>query len=249
MNKLGNMSPKSYVVNTERICSAYLLLAQPHVSFTGIARVLLLRHLYPFWMIHVSPALQEDEEALQDFKNKILPTLPQSHKAIFEEAFVNTDEHGWPLSTVVLERLHPAPDSTSAPPRESSSQRSDSFHQPALHESSSTSNPDDNKIRLLIRHPIISPCSIFGRATKGFVALDLGEKKLKFLKDSWRYHGGDYHPEIEVYEKLQQAAGVKNIAKVEGGGDILDKNGRPQTTVTHPYLKVESEDHAEYLPQ
>ncbi|KAI0793364.1 hypothetical protein C8Q75DRAFT_731103 [Abortiporus biennis] len=196
----------------------------------------------------VSPALQEDEEALQDFKNEILPTLLESHKAMFEEAFFDTDERGLPLCTVVLEKLHPAPDSTSAPPRESPSQRSDSFHQPALHESSFTSNPDDNKIRLLIRHPITSPCSIFGRATKGFVALDLGEKKLKFLKDSWSYHGGNYHPEIEVYGKLQQA-GVKNIAKVEGGGDVLGVDGKPQTTFAHSYLKVKSDDDEEYLPQ
>ncbi|KAI0795553.1 hypothetical protein C8Q75DRAFT_730482 [Abortiporus biennis] len=198
----------------------------------------------------VSPARQEDEDALQDFKNEILPTLPPSHKAMFEQAFngVDADDQGWPLLTVVLDRLPPVPNSISAPPEKSSSQPSDSFDQPSLQVSSSTSNSDDKKIRLLIRYPRISSRSPFGRATKGFVALDLGEKKLKFLKDSWRYHGGDYHPEIDVYGKLQQA-GVKNIAKVEGGGDVLGVDGKPQTTFAHTYLKVKSNDDEEYLPQ
>ncbi|KAL4244569.1 hypothetical protein ABKN59_009941 [Abortiporus biennis] len=198
----------------------------------------------------VSPACQEDEEALQDFKNDILPTLPTSHKAMFEQAFngVDADDQGWPLLTVVLDKLPPVPNSTSVPPQGSSSQPSGSLDQPCLQESSSASNPDHKKIRLLIRYPRISTRSPFGRATKGFVALDLGEKKLKFLKDSWRYHGGDYHPEIEVYGKLQQA-GVKNIAKVEGGGDVLGVDGKPQTTFAHSYLKVKSDDDEEYLPQ
>ncbi|KAL4247544.1 hypothetical protein ABKN59_007356 [Abortiporus biennis] len=198
----------------------------------------------------VSPARQEDEEALQDFQDEILPTLPTSHKAMFEQAFngVDADDQGWPLLTVVLDRLPPVPNSTSAPPQKSSSQPSDSLDQPSPQESSSTSNSDDKKIRLLIRYPRISSRSPFGRATKGFVALDLGEKKLKFLKDSWRYHGGDYHPEIEVYGKLQKA-GVKYIAKVEGGGDVLGVDGKPQTTVAHSYLKVKSDDDEEYLSQ
>ncbi|KAI0793313.1 hypothetical protein C8Q75DRAFT_555605 [Abortiporus biennis] len=104
-------------------------------------------------------------------------------------------------------------------------------------------------MQLLIRYPRISTRSPFGCAMKGFVALDLAEKKLKFLKDSWRYNGGDYHPEIEVYEKLQKV-GVKNIAKVEGG-DVLGVDGKPQTTVAHVHLNKNRnpDDTEEYLEQ
>ncbi|KAL4251308.1 hypothetical protein ABKN59_005659 [Abortiporus biennis] len=56
------------------------------------------------------------------------------------------------------------------------------------------------------------------------------------LKDSWRYDDKAYHPELEVYKKLQ-ASGVKYIAKAEGGGYVHDPDSNdPQVTVAHSYL-------------
>ncbi|KAI0792901.1 hypothetical protein C8Q75DRAFT_587079 [Abortiporus biennis] len=64
----------------------------------------------------------------------------------------------------------------------------------------------------------------------------MDEMKLKFLKDCWRYDNVKYHAEHEVYEKLR-AAKVNNIAKVEGGGDVVDAEGEPQVTAAHWYLR------------
>ncbi|KAL4250934.1 hypothetical protein ABKN59_005226 [Abortiporus biennis] len=170
-----------------------------------------------------------DLQLLEDFKTDKLESLVATHEEFFNEAFEDqVGEAQWPMRVIEVESF--APKST---------------------------RPINKKIRLLIRAPRVSSRSPFGRATKGFVALDLEELRLKFLKDSWRYVGGNYNPELEVYEKLYKA-GVKNIATVEGGGDVMDppsdapdassghSEPQAQTISSHAYL---GDDKLSRLPQ
>ncbi|KAI0791179.1 hypothetical protein C8Q75DRAFT_62534 [Abortiporus biennis] len=156
-----------------------------------------------------------DLQRLEDFKTDKLESLVATHEEFFNEAFENkVGEAQWPMRVIEVEPF--APKSTRLV---------------------------NKKIRLLIRVPRVSSRSPFGRATKGFVALDLDELRLKFLKDSWRYVGGNYNPELEVYEKLYKA-GVKNIATIEGGGDVtypspvdaLRSKPQAQNTSSHVHL-------------
>ncbi|CAL1715112.1 unnamed protein product [Somion occarium] len=77
----------------------------------------------------------------------------------------------------------------------------------------------DEKSYFLIGKPRTSCPSMFGRATKGFIAFDLVQHDFVWLKDSWRLASQRYHPEWEVYRKLN-AKGVKNIATMRCGGDV-----------------------------
>ncbi|KAL4251359.1 EKC/KEOPS complex subunit BUD32 [Abortiporus biennis] len=171
----------------------------------------------------------DDLEKLKEFKATKLPKLQRNHRDFFKESFDDQEaERNWPLRVIELEPFHhQCTEDKSVPPAE-------------------------NKLRLLIRAPRISTRSPFGRGTKGFVALDTADLKLKFLKDSWRYDGGSYHPELEVYQRLYKHD-VKNIATVEGGGDVLDPDPQvaeskwdAQRTASHGYLKT---DDLHHLPQ
>ncbi|KAI0792907.1 hypothetical protein C8Q75DRAFT_804617 [Abortiporus biennis] len=172
----------------------------------------------------ISQPDDKDKAILAAFRNNKLPSLPPNHQAMFKQAFdlENTEDDGWPIVKIELDRL-------------SSTESDDDSIQPP-----STEEHSEKKINLLIRYPRVSSRSPFGRATKGFVALDLGEQKLKFLKDCWRYEGGDYHPEIEVYKKLRKG-NARNIATVEGGGDVFDSVGdkERQVTLAQKYLSTE----------
>ncbi|KAL4245615.1 hypothetical protein ABKN59_009738 [Abortiporus biennis] len=190
----------------------------------------------------VIKASAEDEHVLEAFRMEQLPSLVKSHKYMFKEAFdlEGVEEQDWPLTKIEVKKLDetdsntrvaqvpPLPENATDPPSNLSS-----MGEPSTSKS----------IRLLIRYPRVSSRSHCGRATKGFVALDMDEMKLKFLKDRRRYDDDRYfHPELEVYKKLG-AANVKNIAKVEGVGDVVDEDGEIQFTIADQYLSAWGTNH------
>lgn len=71
--------------------------------------------------------------------------------------------------------------------------------------------------RFLIGRPVTPSPSLFGRATKGFVAFDPIRDRFVFLKDSWRSDAS--RPEWEIYCGLI-AAGVHHIPTLICGGDV-----------------------------
>lgn len=76
-----------------------------------------------------------------------------------------------------------------------------------------------------------------GRATRGYVAYDLEDNTLVFLKDQWRANAEGCHPELETYKRLKQA-NVSHVATAIAGGDVLDpRTGSPQRTVSQIYLE------------
>ena len=76
-----------------------------------------------------------------------------------------------------------------------------------------------------------------GRCTKGYVAFDLEDNELVFLKDQWRSVGAK-HTELETYQELHKY-GVKCIATVLAGGDVVDDDDAAvQSTISQRYLKM-----------
>ncbi|KAI0785644.1 hypothetical protein C8Q75DRAFT_324340 [Abortiporus biennis] len=173
---------------------------------------------------------EKDLKRLYEFQANKVPRLVPNHQECFEDAFVKNKDQ-FPVVKVHLERILPA-----------------SHDQPLQH-------PSDDVLRLLIGAPSTNSYSQFGRCTKGFIAFDLDERRLKCIKDCWRYDENTYHPELEVYKRLRE--GIKsvpysqaNLAIAEGGGDVVDSHKRVQETVTDSFLnKKWAKVHRKFLSQ
>lgn len=76
----------------------------------------------------------------------------------------------------------------------------------------------------LVRNPSTNSAEATGRATKGYVAFDVGTNMFRFLKDSWRTDAQNVHPELEVYCRLKAAITppVEGLASVCCGGDLKE---------------------------
>ncbi|KAI0782041.1 hypothetical protein C8Q75DRAFT_811974 [Abortiporus biennis] len=165
----------------------------------------------------------EDLEALENFRINKAPNFVPNHQEFFRHAFFDHQKH-YPIVKVHLDMLQ-------SPPKISLDNRPEPSWQKTL--------------RLLIGAPRTEAYSPFGRGTKGFIAFDLEEKRLKFVKDCWRYHGDGsfYHPELEVYERIQERVKLGptvGLAIAEGGGDVIHPSGpdKVQDTVTDKYLNT-----------
>lgn len=91
----------------------------------------------------------------------------------------------------------------------------------------------EKTLDLIVRKPFYDTYSACGRATKGFAAYDLRERRLVFLKDYWRTDDEKTTSEAEIYRLLVKA-GVQNLADNIASGDVLFEN-IPQTTLTDMY--------------
>ncbi|TFY55428.1 hypothetical protein EVG20_g9320 [Dentipellis fragilis] len=95
---------------------------------------------------------------------------------------------------------------------------------------------------LLIARPMASAKSLHGRCTRGYLAYDLKERTVSFLKDFWRPDSPRITAEHEVYKRLA-AHKVSNIATCEDSEDVSDSHGQWQVTKTHGAV-----DHRFHLP-
>ncbi|PSR76425.1 hypothetical protein PHLCEN_2v8460 [Hermanssonia centrifuga] len=80
------------------------------------------------------------------------------------------------------------------------------------------------------------PC---GRATQGYIAWDVGRRKLVFLKDTWRPVDSDSSSlsEKEAYEILGEHK-IPYVPTVLIAEDVLSSTGEPQQTVTQDYSEI-----------
>lgn len=83
--------------------------------------------------------------------------------------------------------------------------------------------------------PVAAQSSLTGRCTKGFVAFDLENNRLCFVKDYWRPLAQLVHPEWEVYIRLKEH-NVRCVATAIAGGDVGAPNN-PQVTVTDQHFQ------------
>ncbi|KAI0793370.1 hypothetical protein C8Q75DRAFT_804188 [Abortiporus biennis] len=159
---------------------------------------------------------------------------------------VGTEDSGWPLLKVTLNKVLAL---SSSPSKASYSEDTSPNSASKLSPDFKSPKPDRNKLQLLIYYSRIFTQSPFGRATKDYVMLDLDKMRLKFFKDCWQYEEGNYNSEIDVYYTLLDV-GIKNIGKVKGGGNVLDKDRKPQSIVVQEYLKKSfNNNDEEYLSQ
>ncbi|EJF58077.1 hypothetical protein DICSQDRAFT_149368 [Dichomitus squalens LYAD-421 SS1] len=96
---------------------------------------------------------------------------------------------------------------------------------------------------LYVGKPAFSNLSLFGRCTRGYVAIEkeTGEDgsvtySIRYLKDSWRNDHPNVHPEHEVYERLRSRGVVEYIPTCLGGEDVLGVAGAWQQTRTGELL-------------
>ncbi|TFY61764.1 hypothetical protein EVG20_g6936 [Dentipellis fragilis] len=82
---------------------------------------------------------------------------------------------------------------------------------------------------LLIARPMASTKSLHGRCTRGYIAYDLKERTVSFLKDFWRQDSPRVIAEHEVYKRLA-AHKVSNIATCDDSEDVRDAHGQWQVT-------------------
>ncbi|KAA1467249.1 hypothetical protein DENSPDRAFT_832253 [Dentipellis sp. KUC8613] len=99
----------------------------------------------------------------------------------------------------------------------------------------------------LIAAPAEYRVVVTGRASFGYVALDLQRKKKVWLKDSWRINVDGMEKEYQIYVKLRDR-GVRNIATLVCGGDVGVQKTLTQDYADKPwrYGKVELLLHRHY---
>ncbi|KAJ3506913.1 hypothetical protein NLJ89_g6598 [Agrocybe chaxingu] len=88
---------------------------------------------------------------------------------------------------------------------------------------------EDGKTRdFAVWGAMAEPKSLTGRATRAYPAYDLVERKVVFLKDTWRAAVDGMEKESDILKELN-AAGVRHVPKFQCGDDIP---GEYHTTVT-----------------
>lgn len=93
--------------------------------------------------------------------------------------------------------------------------------------------------RLVINRPFAGEPCLFGRATRAYIAYDLQEHRLVFLKDAWRISSSQLRAEFKIYKELHAHA-IPHVPEVWYGGDVLALDGTRQKTLTQA-LAVEEE--------
>ncbi|KAI0726464.1 hypothetical protein C8Q72DRAFT_526533 [Fomitopsis betulina] len=89
----------------------------------------------------------------------------------------------------------------------------------------------------LVGKPHFMGNSPTGSGTKGFIAYDVTENRLVFLKDCWRPEAETYHPEGEVYLHLH-SHNVDFIATPVAAGDVVDDEAGIHTTCADTLLNT-----------
>ncbi|GJE92009.1 hypothetical protein PsYK624_081620 [Phanerochaete sordida] len=87
---------------------------------------------------------------------------------------------------------------------------------------------------LVVNRPFAGHHSVTGRATRAYIAYDLLQGRLVFMKDSWRDTDPKLLPEFDTYQELREHE-VPFIPKVLYGGDVHDLGGQRHETLTHVY--------------
>ena len=93
---------------------------------------------------------------------------------------------------------------------------------------------------LIIRRPFSAHSSLWGRATRAYVAYDVKAARLVCLKDTWRLDDPELRAESKIYRELKRHD-VPNIPTVLYGGDVRNPNRRPQETFTQALAEEEDD--------
>ncbi|TFY83845.1 hypothetical protein EWM64_g159 [Hericium alpestre] len=102
-----------------------------------------------------------------------------------------------------------------------------------IHKVTVHNDADNLDYYYLVSAPTDWNLSLTGRATRGYVALDMKTKKLVWLKDSWRIDVDELEKEVDIYVLLHEKE-VDHIAPLVCGGDVVG-----QKTITRDYINKE----------
>ena len=106
-------------------------------------------------------------------------------------------------------------------------------------------------MELLVQRPIFDTNTPLGRATRGYIALELPKKSggtkdestsdpnkepQLFLKDTWRVNHPLLKAETHMY-RLLESYGVPHVPRVICGGDVRDADGNTQDTICRQWAK------------
>ncbi|VDC00022.1 unnamed protein product [Peniophora sp. CBMAI 1063] len=87
----------------------------------------------------------------------------------------------------------------------------------------------------VVGRPISNPRAFTGRTSTGFVAYDIVDNDLAYLKDAWYSDDPDILPEGEIYRRLQPKQGEErciSIPTLVCAGDVRYGDGRLQITLS-----------------
>ncbi|KAI0645048.1 hypothetical protein C8Q79DRAFT_748321 [Trametes meyenii] len=109
--------------------------------------------------------------------------------------------------------------------------------------------PDDLPFvshRCLVGRPHYMSGYLTGKGTRGFVAYDLTEKKVVYIKDSWRELSRNVHSEYDVYQRLYERIapvvlhGAHMYLTVRAGGDVCGPPLESNDAQVNPAIRVQS---------
>ena len=88
----------------------------------------------------------------------------------------------------------------------------------------------------IVGAPFHTTCSTPGRGTRTFLAYDLQDKSIKFLKDTW-VPSLATSPEMDAYRLLHEKD-IPYVMHPVCGGFVRDDEGAPQSTTNHKWASV-----------
>ena len=88
----------------------------------------------------------------------------------------------------------------------------------------------------IVRRPFSENSSLWGRATRAYLAYDLAEERLVCLKDTWRLDDPDLRPETSTFRELKSHE-IPHVPEVLYGGDVHMGDDQPQETLSQTYAE------------
>ncbi|EED83670.1 predicted protein [Postia placenta Mad-698-R] len=172
----------------------------------------------------VQEATPAEIKTMKDWKKKAVKTKRMSkyHAQCFEAAM----GEAWPIYKVIVPKEDVVCDA-SLRPKDAGGSSTDSITATSDHE-------------YLFGKPLNTTRSPTGRGMAGHAAYDIQNRRLVYLKSSWRADLEKSHQEHEIYIRLWQN-GVRYIARPVSGGDVRSSrysDDSVQRTLTQKYIKA-----------
>lgn len=96
---------------------------------------------------------------------------------------------------------------------------------------------------LIVRRPFAGDCTEFGRSTRAYLAYDINQGRVVFLKDSWRGDAEHLLPEFCTLQRLAERK-VPCVPDILYGGDVSRHGGNSQNTLAHLLTEEEAVEEA-----
>ncbi|TBU25823.1 hypothetical protein BD311DRAFT_668806 [Dichomitus squalens] len=149
----------------------------------------------------VVPSSAEEDKLFRGLSARFAPGSTEA------QALVNAASAGWPVHKITINAPF------------SDGEKAVSRHDATLER------------HFLVGKPAFMGRSLVGRGTKAFVAYDMVNDRVVFIKDSWRPDTRGTESEYEIYLRLRESitTGHLFIPTLLGGGDVMFEGSRQKT--------------------